>query len=91
MNDVSIESHPSPETLDALNVMEWPIWEKEVSNFPWHYDEQEICYLLEGEVTVTTENGSQYHCQAGDLVTFRKGLSCYWSIEEPVKKHYRFG
>ncbi|AZR82201.1 MULTISPECIES: cupin domain-containing protein [Piscirickettsiaceae] len=91
MNDVTIESNPSQEKLDLMGVMQWPIWEKEVSNFPWHYDEREICYLLEGEVTVTTENGTQYHIKTGDLVTFRRGLNCYWAVEKPVRKHYQFG
>ncbi|PIU19338.1 MAG: cupin, partial [Elusimicrobia bacterium CG08_land_8_20_14_0_20_59_10] len=29
----------------------WPIWTKEVSSFPWHYDEKETCLILDGEVT----------------------------------------
>jgi len=89
--DVIIESNPNEDQLNALGAKEWPIWEKEVSNFPWHYDEQEVCYVLEGEVTVTTENGTQYHIKPGDLVTFRQGLSCYWSVESPIKKQYKFG
>ena len=27
-------------------VLSWPIWEKEISRFAWHYDETEECYLL---------------------------------------------
>ncbi len=27
------------------------------SEFPWTYDEPETCYFLEGEVTVTGEDG----------------------------------
>ncbi|MGM0502499.1 MAG: cupin domain-containing protein, partial [Bacillota bacterium] len=42
------------EKLEELGVKSWPIWEKEVSEFDWHYDQQEVCYLLTGEVTVTT-------------------------------------
>ena len=57
MEQVSIERNPSKEKLEDLGVYSWGIWEKEVSKFPWHYDEQETCYLLEGEVVVTPEAG----------------------------------
>ncbi|MDR2582810.1 MAG: cupin domain-containing protein, partial [Fibromonadaceae bacterium] len=29
-----------------------PIWECEVSEFDWHYDSEERCLLIDGEVTV---------------------------------------
>jgi hypothetical protein len=35
-----------------------PIWEKEVSAFPWSYDEPETCLILEGDVEVTPDGGS---------------------------------
>jgi hypothetical protein len=40
---IVIERNPAPETLDRLGVRRWPIWEKEVSTFPWRYDERETC------------------------------------------------
>jgi len=73
-----------------MGVYSWPIWEKEASRFDWHYDETEICYLLEGKVVVKTNDGQEAKLGAGDLVTFPKGLSCVWDIKEPVKKHYNF-
>ena len=66
------------------------IWEKEVSEFPWEYDSQEICLVIEGEVEVTTENGSKVSFGAGDYVVFPKGLKCTWKIIKPVKKYYKF-
>jgi uncharacterized cupin superfamily protein len=68
----------------------WPIWEKEVSSFPWHYDDRETCLVLEGEVSVKTGT-EEVSFGAGDWVVFPKGLSCYWTIKKPVKKHYNFG
>ena len=44
---IQIERQPSQERLNQLSVSSWPIWTKEVSEFPWTYDEQETCYLLE--------------------------------------------
>ncbi len=63
---------------------------KEASNFPWTYDETEICYFLEGDVVVTPDGGEPVHMGAGDLVTFPNGMSCTWDIKKPVRKHYRF-
>ncbi len=70
---------------------EWGIWTKEVSKFPWHYDEKETCYFLEGEVVVTPEGGEPVRVGKGDLVTFPEGMSCEWDIRRPVRKHFRFG
>lgn len=83
-------SRPSKEEIKAQGVGEWPIWEKEVSRFDWHYDSIEECYLLEGEVMVQTDDGEQVLFGAGDFVTFPKGMDCKWDIRKAVKKHYRF-
>ena len=76
--------------LDKKNIKSWPIWEKEVSRFDWHYDQIEECYLLRGNVIVETDDGNKIEFGKGDFVTFPKGLSCTWDIKEPVKKHYNF-
>lgn len=91
MSQIQIEHNPSPERLQQLQVQSWSIWEKEESEFPWHYDERETCYLLEGDVTVTPDGGSPVRFGAGDLVTFPAGMSCRWKIHRAVRKHYRFG
>ncbi len=57
MNTIRIEHHPDAERLKTLDVDRWPIWTKEVSEFPWSYDECETCLILEGEVTVTWDGG----------------------------------
>ena len=91
VNGVSIERNPSKDRLDEMGVFGWPVWEKEESEFPWHYDAEETCYLLEGEVTVTPEGGEPVSFSAGDLVVFPRGLSCSWKIRKAVRKHYHFG
>ena len=79
---------PAKEELEGQGVLEWPIWEKEVSRFDWHYDSEETCYLLEGRVEVTTPDGQAVTFGAGDMVHFPAGLSCTWDISVPVKKHF---
>ncbi|MFC1829134.1 cupin domain-containing protein [Thermodesulfobacteriota bacterium] len=81
---------PSDRDIENQGIKSWPIWEKEVSRFDWHYSDTEDCYLLEGEVVVETEDGEKVNFGKGDFVTFPKGLSCVWDIKTPVKKHYNF-
>ena len=91
MNEIKIEHQPSPQRLQELGVSGWPIWEKEPSEFPWHYDERERCYLLAGDVTVTPEGGKPVQFGQGDFVTFPAGMSCTWLVRKAVRKHYLFG
>lgn len=81
---------PSQSQLQNLGVFGWPIWEKEISEFPWSYDAAETCYFLAGDVIVTPQGGEPVRMGQGDLVTFPQGMSCTWQILSPVKKHYSF-
>lgn len=89
--EIKVEQEPSQELLNQLGIWKWPIWTKEVSEFPWTYDELETCYFLEGDVIVTPDGGEPVQVGKGDLVTFPAGMSCTWHIKKDVKKHYQFG
>lgn len=88
---ISVQHNPSEATLDEMGVRSWSTWTKEVSTFPWTYDDSETCFFLEGEVVVTPSGGEPVSMGKGDLVTFPAGMSCTWDVRRPVKKHYRFG
>ena len=88
---IVVEHQPDENRLQELGVEGWPIWTKEISEFPWSYDMQERCYLLEGEIEVTPDGGAPVTMGAGDYVTFQEGLSCTWKVLKPVRKHYAFG
>lgn len=90
MSQITVIHNPSTEVLAENEVLSWPIWEKSVSSFPWTYDAEEVCYILEGEVTVQPENGAAVTIKKGDMVTFPKGMSCHWTIHKDIKKHYQF-
>ena len=91
MSKINVEK-PTAEKLASLGVTRWPTWSKEVSKFPWSFGTQEIAFILEGEVTVTPNDGSGAVCfQAGDLVTFPAGLSCVWEVNKALRKHYQLG
>ncbi len=91
MSSIKVVENPDHDQLSDLGVEGWPIWTKEVSEFPWTYDSSETCYFLEGEVEVTPDGGEPVVVGQGDLVTFPEGMSCTWKVRVPVKKYYTFG
>jgi uncharacterized cupin superfamily protein len=91
MDPITLEHNPSPMKLDVMNVDSWPIWTKEVSRFEWAYDTEEVCYILEGEATITPEGGQPVTIKARDLVHFPAGMKCTWEVISPLRKHYRLG
>ncbi len=67
----------------------WSIWECEPSKFDWEYDQEEHCYVLEGEVRVIGPENT-VDINPGDYVIFPKGLQCVWEVKKSIKKHYSF-
>jgi len=88
--DITIKTLSQKE-LENLGVFDWPLWEKEVSSFPWEYSDTESCYILQGEVTVTPKDGQPVNIKPGDFVVFPAGMQCQWDIKTPIRKHYSFG
>ncbi|HOZ55799.1 MAG: Cupin domain protein [Parcubacteria group bacterium ADurb.Bin316] len=80
---------PSEEEIKMAET--WPTWTKEVSEFPWSYNEPETCLILKGKAEVTTKEGETVSFGAGDFVIFPAGLECTWKIIEPIEKKYKFG
>lgn len=91
MSEITVEHNPSEERLKALGVSRWPTWEKEVSEFPWEFDEKETAYILEGEIIVTPEGGEPVRIVPGDLVVFPEGMEAHWQVVKPLRKHYQLG
>ncbi len=89
--DIYCEHNPSPAKLEVLGVYDWPVWSKEVSEFPWTYKEQESCYIIRGRIVVTPDGGEPQEFKRGDFITFPQGMSCHWKVLEAVEKYYRFG
>ncbi|QNT69939.1 cupin domain-containing protein [Defluviicoccus vanus] len=80
-----------PSEQEIAEMKRLPTWSREASRFDWEYDIEEVCYLLEGDVRVTTTDGQIVEFGPGDLVTFPAGLKCHWNIRRAVRKHYRMG
>jgi uncharacterized cupin superfamily protein len=88
MTQIIVETNPDAARLAGLGVDNWPIWEKEASEFPWEYFEQEISYILEGRAIITPEGGEPVEISKGDLVTMPSELICKWKVVEPIRKRY---
>jgi len=79
-----------PTEKETTEMMSNPVWECGISEFDWHYDSEETCLLIEGEVTVNCGDSKSVSFAKGDYVVFPKGLSCVWQVKQPVKKYYIF-
>lgn len=80
------------ETISKLGCRSWGTWGCEPSTFPWTYADDEVCLVLEGDFTVTSDNGGDaMDVQAGDVAYFPKGMSCTWEVRKAVNKHFVFG
>lgn len=89
--EIEVVSQPDKEFLEKKGVFSWGTWGCGVSKFPWTYDQNESCFLLNGQVTVTPSDGRKAATfGAGDFVTFPAGMSCEWDVTEAVHKHYLF-
>ena len=90
MSKITVKYLSEKEILKK-EVRSWPTWSCEVSEFPWEYIEQESCYILEGQVDITTEDGEIVSIGPGDFVIFPRGLKCEWKVRQSVLKHFSFG
>lgn len=76
---------------ELFSVKSWPQWGCGAESFDWSYpSSNEVCYILEGEAEIITDEGS-FTIAKGMLVEFPCGLACTWDVKEPIKKHYSFG
>lgn len=89
--EIEVVKNPSKDFLESKGVFSWGTWGCEASTFPWTYSDNESCYLLKGQVTVTPTDGRKPATFGkGDFVTFPAGMSCTWDVSEAVHKHFMF-
>ena len=90
MDKIAVK-HISENEIQEKGIRTWSTWSCDKSEFPWEYSEKESCYIMEGQVEVTTESGETVSFGPGDFVVFPQGLKCTWKVKQAVYKHFLFG
>ncbi|MFJ6415282.1 cupin domain-containing protein [Paeniglutamicibacter sp. NPDC091659] len=73
-------------SADSLEV---GVWEATPGTFTAFRDEyHEVCQILSGSVTITSEGGCGVLVGAGDTVVMPAGWKGLWEIHETVRKTY---
>ena len=63
-------------------------WSSSVGKWKIEYSENEFCHLLEGRVTLTSEEGKRWQFNAGDAWVIPAGFKGTWESVEPARKRY---
>jgi hypothetical protein len=61
-------------------------WSCTRGRFRWHYQVDEMCHLLAGEVFITDESGATRRLGPGDTVFFPSGSTSVWQVTADIRK-----
>jgi uncharacterized protein len=64
------------------------VWASSVGKWAISFTENEFCYLLEGHVRLTADDGTVSEFRAGEAFTIASGFKGSWETIEPVRKIY---
>ena len=62
------------------------VWECTAGRFNWHYSEDEVVVVVEGEVFINMGAGEERRLGKGDMGFFPAGSSCTWRVDDGIKK-----
>jgi uncharacterized cupin superfamily protein len=62
------------------------IWETTAARFEWHYGPDELVWIVEGEVEITSASGRTFTARAGDAFFVPGGQVLQWNVPVYVKK-----
>jgi len=62
------------------------IWECSAGQFHWHYAQDEVVFVVEGEVFITDHKGEERRLGPGDIAFFPAGTSSIWRVPVSVRK-----
>jgi len=61
-------------------------WSCTRGRFRWHYQFDEMCHILAGEVFITDESGGTRRLCPGDTVFFPSGSTVDWRVTADIRK-----
>jgi uncharacterized cupin superfamily protein len=62
------------------------LWEGTAGSFNWHYEKDEMIFVLSGEAWITDAEGRERHVGSGDYVFFPAGATCRFRVETYLRK-----
>ena len=64
------------------------LWRCEPMTFEYEFPGDEIFHILQGQLLVEILNGDSIELNAGDIVSFNKGIKSTWTIKNSFKKFF---
>ncbi|MDB4975645.1 MAG: hypothetical protein JWN48_3986 [Myxococcaceae bacterium] len=62
------------------------LWECNAGKFRWYFGYDEVVHILDGEVVVREDDGTERTLRPGDVALFPKGTTNVWSVSSYVRK-----
>lgn len=102
LSDIALEPSPIEPSwvLDGeprARVAEWSrstdgttttnVWDCTAGRFRWYFSVDEIVHIMDGSVTVSSEDHPPRTLYAGDAALFRAGTWSEWHVTDYVRKH----
>ncbi|OZD04681.1 hypothetical protein CH275_13860 [Rhodococcus sp. 06-235-1A] len=63
------------------------VWDCSAGRFRWYFSVDEIVHIMDGSVTVSSDDHAPRTLVAGDAALFRAGTWTEWHVETYVRKH----
>jgi uncharacterized cupin superfamily protein len=87
MNQVLVESDPSPMKLEIMGAEEWPLLIHAPGTYQHCVSATESSYIVEGNATVVSGNALPVTVSEGDLLTIMPDTECVWTITKAIHRH----
>ena len=82
----------SPEHASAViasqDGMRVGTWRCEPGEFPWEWKAAEMFHIIEGEGTVTDEDGTVHELAPGRVFFMAAGSRAWWKVTRTIRKSY---
>ncbi|MGA9872622.1 MAG: cupin domain-containing protein [Rhodococcus sp. (in: high G+C Gram-positive bacteria)] len=63
------------------------VWDCTAGRFRWYFAVDEIVHIMDGSVTVSSDDHPTHTLEAGDAALFRAGTWSEWHVAHYVRKH----